>query len=120
MLLAETIAVDLILANPTLECAEAYEQGKVCANYVMSVGAEKSRIDIDRGRRVYAGSVSLALSESAVTELRAHIDVPTGSVYLSPVMGSDLDRDQAWLRLRKFRGKALVAEARKRAAAGTI
>ena len=120
VLLAETLTVDLLLANPALGCAEAYEQGKACTDYVIKEGAQRSRIDIDRGRKVYAGTVSLALSESAVTQLRAQIHVPTGDVYLAPVMGSDLERDEAWKRLRKFRGKALVAEARERSAAGTI
>lgn len=121
VLLAETLAVDLMLANPSLECAEAYEQGKACADYVMNDGAQRSRIDIDKGRKVYAGTVSLALSEGAITQLRAQIEVPTGSVYLAPVMGTDLDREKVWKRLRKFRGKALVAEAQeRRKAAGTM
>lgn len=120
ILLVETLAVDLMIANPALECAEAYERGKACAEYVMKDGAQRSRIDIDKGRKVYAGTVSLALSESAITQLRAQIDVPTGSVHLTPVMGSDLERDQAWKRLRKFRGKALIAEARARSGTGTM
>lgn len=114
VLLAETLAVDLMIATPALECAEAYEQGKVCATYVMNGGAQRSRIDIDKGRKVYAGTVSLETAAGVITQLRAQIDVPTGSVYLMPAAGTDLEREQAWKRLRKFRGKALAAEARER------
>ena len=120
ILLAETIAVDLMITNPDLDCADAYEQGKDCAEYVLSEGAQRSRVDIDKGRKVYAGTVTLAISESATTKLRAQIDVATGDVCFAPASGSDEDRNQAWRKLRKFRGKALVAEARACSGTGTM